>query len=357
MDSLLKKLYEIYSPSKGEKKMSKFIKSYARHLGCTVVGDNHNIYITKGIAETYPCIVAHTDQVQDNHSKDFTAHEVSGMVIGASKKNKRIEGLGADDKNGIWVALKCLEKYDVLKCAFFWGEEIGCCGSDDAIMEFFDDCRFVLQCDRKNSSDFITDASCTELCTEEFVAACNIEKFGYSVADGMMTDVMTLKENGLKVCACNISCGYHKPHTDEEYTVISELDNCLALVESIIENCTDVYPHVYEKKTYGSYKKYGGYGNYGGYTSYKYPTYDYKTKTLPLSDTKSAEDEYADMEYEELINDLSYYPEILGNATAEEIMSWYNITYPHLTLDHYKMAYDEVMDFVKGHDDDDYFLK
>lgn len=66
----------------------------------------------------------------------------------------------------------------------------------------------------------------------------------------MMTDVEALKNNDLGVSVVNMSCGYHRPHTDEEYTVKSELLNCLKFVEHIIDSCPAVYPH----------KEAGGYG-------------------------------------------------------------------------------------------------
>ena len=61
-----------------------------------------------------------------------------------------------------------------------------------------------------------------------------------------------------------MSCGYYQPHTDQEYTVKADLLNCLALVEHIIENCTDVYPHEYEYK--------GGYSGFydNGFYDYYY---------------------------------------------------------------------------------------
>lgn len=77
-----------------------------------------NLYMTRGISETYPCIVAHLDQVQREHSKDFKAIETEDIIFGYSPKNRKREGLGADDKNGIWIALKCLEKYECIKVAF-----------------------------------------------------------------------------------------------------------------------------------------------------------------------------------------------------------------------------------------------
>ena len=62
----------------------------------------------------------------------------------------------------------------------------------------------------------------------------------------MMTDILELKERGLNISCINISCGYYKPHTDEEYTVKKDLLGCLKFVEHIIENCTKVYPHTEE---------------------------------------------------------------------------------------------------------------
>lgn len=257
---LLKQLYCIHSKSNKEEKMLSFLIEWLfRELPKANIEMDKagNLYVTKGEAGTYPCIVAHVDQVQTLHSDDFEAVETNDIIFGYSQKNRRYEGLGADDKNGVWIALKCLLKYDVLKVALFVGEEVGCIGSNAADMDFFNDCRFVLQCDRRGFDDFITEASCTELCGKEFTDDVHFDWFGYKEAHGMMTDVMTLKENGLNVACANISCGYYEPHTDKEFTIKYDLMNCLSLVEYIIENCTKVYSHeyVYKPTTYG----YGGY--------------------------------------------------------------------------------------------------
>ena len=153
---LLKKLYKVYSPSGKERTMIKFIWNYTKRITGTKVETDAagNLYITKGEAESYPCIVAHLDQVQRLHSKDFTTVETGEIIFGYSSRNKRLEGLGADDKNGIWIALKCLRKYDSLKLAFFVSEEVGCVGSGKAVMDFFNDCRFVIQPDRRGYLDF-----------------------------------------------------------------------------------------------------------------------------------------------------------------------------------------------------------
>lgn len=262
---LLKQMYRISSPSGKEKKMRKFIKDWVRNNvpDANVEQDKTgNVYVTRGESPTYPCVVAHIDQVQDPHEKDFQVFNLNGKLYGFSGSKMEMRGLGADDKNGIWVALNCLAKYGVFKCAFFVGEEVGCVGSSEADMTFFKDCRWVIQCDRKGGHDLITDASYTELCSKEFVEAIHPERFGYKEEHGLMTDVMALKENGLNVSCVNMSCGYYRPHTEQEVTVFSELENCLAFVEWIVENVLDVYPHEYEYVGYGKYAKWSG--AYGG---------------------------------------------------------------------------------------------
>lgn len=67
-----------------------------------------------------------------------------------------------------------------MKCAFFVGEETGCVGSGRAEMDFFNDCCFVIQCDRMGNSDIVTRINCTPLCSEEFIMAVEPEKYGYS---------------------------------------------------------------------------------------------------------------------------------------------------------------------------------
>lgn len=254
---LLKALYEIHSPSGNEKKLKRFIKKWVANNieGVTCTWDNAgNVYFVKGESETYPVVVAHLDQVQKHHSKDFKAVVTEDIVFGYSPSEKEYQGLGADDKNGLWIALKCLETFDVIKVAFFVGEEIGCVGSSKCNMDFFADARFVVEPDRRGGDDLITSISGYDIASEAFLNAFDYESFGYKKTSGLMTDVLELTERGVGVACINMSCGYYNPHSDEEFTVISDLLNALYLVEHIITVCTDVYAH---KATY----------SYGGYNS------------------------------------------------------------------------------------------
>lgn len=253
---LLKKLYAIHSPSGKEDKMIKFLISYLQSLPGVKLGKDYygNLYAMKGESESYPCVVAHLDQVQRLHPRDFRAIETRDIIFGYSAKEHSFCGLGADDKNGILIAIQAIKQYDCMKIAFFKEEETGCRGSSRAEMNFFENCRFVIQCDRRGNSDLITNISCTDLCSEKFIQDITLEKWGYKEETGLMTDVETLKEKGLFVSAINISCGYYNPHTDEEITVKRDLEKCWSLVQHIIEDCTETYPHeVGENNRFGYY--------------------------------------------------------------------------------------------------------
>lgn len=253
---LLRKLYAIHSPSGMERKMIKFLAGYLKTIPGVELGKDHygNLYAWKGEAESYPCIVSHLDQVQQSHPKDFMPVETGDIIFGYSPGRHEFCGLGADDKNGIIIVLEALKKYACIKAVFFKEEEIGCRGSSECDMEFFKDCRFVIQCDRRGNGDFITHIGGLNLCSEKFIQDVDPEKWGYHEESGMMTDVETQKENGLGISAVNLSCGYYNPHTDEEITVKRDLEKCWRMVRHIIEDCRDSYPH--EADGYGCYGMY-----------------------------------------------------------------------------------------------------
>lgn len=254
---LLKDLLMINSPSSKEDEMINFILEYVADKSYDVTTDAvGNIYIKKGTAEVYPCVVAHMDEVHKPNANKIIV-EADGVIFGYDPVSGGTVGIGADDKNGIWVALKLLEKFDTLKVAFFIGEEVGCVGSKASDLEFFKDCGYVVQCDRKYGKDFISKISGDSLCSEEFIKTCDLEKYGYKPTSGLMTDVQALRNRGVKASCCNISCGYYNPHTSSENIHKDELYNCLNFVENIIKNCGNKrFDYEKPKPTYTTYPSY-----------------------------------------------------------------------------------------------------
>lgn len=316
---LLKSLYKVFSPSMNEKKMRRFIKRHVNNniSGVTIVQDvAGNLLITKGESDSYPCICAHMDQVQRLHPKDFTCVENDNVIFGYSPKERKQCGLGADDKNGLFIALECLASYDAIKCAFFVGEEIGCKGSGAVDISFFDDCRYCIQVDRRGNSDMVTNIY-SEMCSEEFIHDVDCFSHGYEISDGLMTDVAELRERGVEVSCINLSCGYYEPHTDYEFTSKSDLQKCYDFVCHIIENCTKKYECEYFRR---SCYNFFGHSQESSNSQYMQDLvhdeiYDYLSF-------------YEDAEFEEVLDDLSYngladyvgYDDILkiyGNIKAE----------------------------------------
>lgn len=294
---LLKSLYKVFSSSMNEKKMRRFIKRHINNniSGVTIVQDNAgNLLITKGESDSYPCICAHMDQVQRLHPKDFTCVENDDVIFGYSPKERKQCGLGADDKNGLFIALECLASYDVIKCAFFVGEEIGCKGSGAVDVSFFDDCRYCIQVDRRGNSDMVTNIY-SEMCSEEFIHDVDCFSHGYEISDGLMTDVAELRERGVEVSCINLSCGYYEPHTDYEFTSKSDLQKCYDFVCHIIENCTKKYECEYFRRSCYNFFGHSQESNNSQYMQ------DFIHDEI--NDYLSF---YEDAEFEEVLDDLSY---------------------------------------------------
>jgi putative aminopeptidase FrvX len=244
--NLLKRLYQINSKSGQEQEIVEFIVEYITTNYPSVkihVDSSNNIYCVKGKTDMYPCVVGHTDQVGSYKGK-ISIFRQHNIIIGVGEHGKQVN-LGADDKNGVWIALELLRTEPCLKVALFTGEEIGCRGSRVADLSFFDDVKFVIQCDRKHKSDFIYMAGAVKLCDQNWPSKELKDKYGYVNTYGLMTDVQELKKRGLKVACCNVSCGYYNPHLDTEYTNIEELINCLNFVREIIQT-TPYTPHEYK---------------------------------------------------------------------------------------------------------------
>lgn len=238
---LLTQLYTINSKSGREDEIRSFVISSIKDLNLQIQTDDlGNVFITKGISDSYPCIAAHLDEVHEPCTRNIM---VSGDKIYALDEHLQEQvGIGADDKNGVWIAIRLLEQMEVLKVAFFVREEKGTAadyrhGSDDCDLNFFNDVRYVLQCDRKEKGDWVTFNTKHQirLCEDDFIPEVILRQYGYAPVEGGVTDVVHLKQRGLTIPCCNISCGYHNAHKADEYTLFSELINSLSFVKKIVE--------------------------------------------------------------------------------------------------------------------------
>src|SRR4030095_13029915 len=149
----------VQSHSGRVERMIAHVVATARRYGAQVEVKDGNVYATKGRADLYPCIVAHTDTVHrivpddEYHLAYDGAHDE--LWFAYNPKTRCFTGVGGDDKVGVFVALDMLRTHKVVKAAFFRDEENGCQGARHGDLDFFVDCAFVLECDRRGSRAFV----------------------------------------------------------------------------------------------------------------------------------------------------------------------------------------------------------
>jgi putative aminopeptidase FrvX len=244
---LLKSVLAVQSESYNSFRMFAFIVRFLKNNDIPFYVDNGNIYVTKGHGESgFPCIVSHTDTVHEIQS-NLTVSDVGGNLVAFNTDTMEQIGIGGDDKVGIFVCLSVLSKFDNVKACFFRDEETGCNGSFLADKPFFEDVNFVLQCDRKGNTDFVTNAAGSELSSKKFKKDVSgiIKNYGYSFCNfGGLTDVVALKNIGIDVSMANISCGYYDPHCATEWVSIADVLNVLGLCSDIFKQIGGIpYPH------------------------------------------------------------------------------------------------------------------
>lgn len=242
--------------------MELFIRNHIKSLGLDYTTDQYgNIYCTKGVATSYPCIVSHIDTVH-NLQSEFKVTSIPkkddvDTIWVAFNKNRQV-GVGGDDKCGIYVCLHLLEILPEIKVVFFKDEEVGGIGSDECNYEYFDDVRFIIENDRRGNNEFIVKTGGIELTSQEFRNDVNsiMLKHNYQFSDGgTFTDLNNLKKV-VHVCMLNIACGYYNAHTETEYISQKDLENCLNVNYALCTTLDKIYQHKSYIKTYKSYKQY-----------------------------------------------------------------------------------------------------
>ena len=206
---LLNDTLSVQTSSGKEEKMIAYIKEFVtKNLpSAKVKVKSNNVYVTKGVADYYPCVVAHTDTVHDMYD-DFGVYERDGVLFAFSNDTETQVGIGGDDKVGVWIGLAMLLEKDAVKCAFFHSEEIGCVGSSQADMSFFKDVGYCFQSDRRGNKDFVTKISGKYLSGKKFqkkiLGLLKTHNFELQ-PNGGLTDVKALKGLDIDVCMANIS--------------------------------------------------------------------------------------------------------------------------------------------------------
>lgn len=229
---LLKTLYWIHSPSGFECGIQGFIRSCLTEMGIRFeVDDLDQTYYLSN--KNMPLLVSHTDQVSNSPISRLKETE---FII------KGDDNLGADDKNGIWIILSLLKENPNLNFCFSNKEEMG--GDIDYLLadneDILGEISYALVFDRRGSSDIIGNMNgyCSIKFEEEI---CEVGKsFGYSIGMGTFSDCDEIS----KYLNCvNLSCGYYRAHSVNEYTNKKHLINALEFGKEIIKIVKGPFKH------------------------------------------------------------------------------------------------------------------
>lgn len=219
--------------------------------GATVERDDYgNLYVTKGKANQYPCVIAHTDINQEKRSNVSVL--INGDFIFGFDNDEAVQaGIGADDGCGIAIAYEMFNRFETIKLFFPKDEEVGLIGTGVCDISFFTDCTLLIQPDRRSySTDLITYTNGIKTCSKEFVEAASdiMTKYGYSENRGVCTDVGSIKKSTKVTCVgMNISCGYYNEHSDEEVISIIAYTNAVNFIYDLINELGHTkWYHVHE---------------------------------------------------------------------------------------------------------------
>ena len=200
-------------------------------------------------------LVAHMDTVHKDLPKFFDYNPKNNSLSSP-------QGIGGDDRCGIYMILEVIRRYNcsVLFCE---DEEIGAVGAGKFVktdlakqLEF----NYIIEFDRTGCNDAVF-YNCDNPDFEEFIT-----KDFYKTSWGSFSDISVVAP-ALGCAAVNLSCGYYKAHTTNEYVVLSEMENSIYEACKILERTTDEDKFEYiEAVNYfkGRYSDYDwGFDDYG----------------------------------------------------------------------------------------------
>ena len=267
-DKLIK-LLDMRTYSKGplQDQFIDMLKTHFDSLGASTTKDTYgNLYVTKGNAAMYPCVVAHTD-INQEVRYNVKVMTVYPWMFGFDSDEAEQCGIGADDKVGVYFAVHMFDLFDNIKLFFPKDEEVGLLGTYKANKDFFTDCSMLVQLDRNSyKNDLITYTNGITVCSDEFVEAAGeiMDKYMYKKNNGSCTDIGGLKKyDTVKCVAMNVSCGYINEHGDNEMISMPHFENAVNFGYELLKMGVDkVWEHTVEIPVYEN-KQFGGYGTYG----------------------------------------------------------------------------------------------
>lgn len=204
--------------------MIKTLTTYLRSKYKRVVANKDYIY---AIGDIPIALVAHMDTVFSKPASEIFYDRRKNVIWSP-------DGLGADDRAGIFAIIQIIRKGLRPHIIFTTDEEKGCIGANKLgrIPCPFTDLRYVIQLDRRGANDCVF-YDCDNPSFVEYV-----EKFGFVEAIGSFSDICSICPEW-KVAGVNLSIGYQNEHSVSETLYVGHMLNtidkvCVMLQENEI---------------------------------------------------------------------------------------------------------------------------
>lgn len=190
---LLKSLVKLTPPT-----LKKTLEEYLKQLDYKIISKDKYIY---AIGDIPIALVAHMDTVFKNLPENVYYDEKQGVLWSP-------EGLGADDRAGIFAILKILQSGLRPTVIFCDEEEVGGRGASALAADFPrppSELNYIIELDRRGTSDCVF-YDCYNL---EFIKY--VEKFGFIENFGSFSDISMFCPVW-KIAGVNLSIGYEDEH-------------------------------------------------------------------------------------------------------------------------------------------------
>lgn len=292
-------------------------------------------------------LVAHLDTVHVKQTKkEDLRYDFESMAVGS------IKGIGGDDRCGVYMIFEIIKKH---KCSvlFCEDEEIGMIGARKFAKSTLAKSlsfNYIIEFDRKGHNDAVF-YDCDNPEFEEFIT----QEF-FKTAYGTFTDICEVAP-ALKCAAVNLSCGYYKAHTANEYVILPEMERVITEACKILDRTTenDKFEYIEFKYSY-----YGG-GAYDDWEEYYGRKYGYDSawgapinggggNSKNSSATSAYREKYYEIEYVDKEGKTQYYGAVA--VSYEEAVGLFVCDNPTRCYDDVISIYTE-KDDVKVPDDDD----
>lgn len=223
----------------------------------TIIGDGY-IYCRGNIPVL---LTAHMDTVHKELIKDYYEDVQTDEDGNTTHTISSPQGIGGDDRCGIYAILKIIESGYIPYVLFCEEEEVGGIGSakfcKTKYITELSNLKFLIELDRANANDLVFYSNANQDWIDWVEDETNWKK-----SWGTFSDISHLSP-ACEISSVNLSCGYYKAHTVYEYVIIEELLETIEMTKHLLDASKKVEAFVYEERKYNT-KYYGMYNTFGG---------------------------------------------------------------------------------------------